>query len=38
SDDTQQLIRIEKTETGLDYRELNEVLFVPLVEGLPAGG
>ncbi|MEM6678444.1 MAG: protein-L-isoaspartate(D-aspartate) O-methyltransferase [Pseudomonadota bacterium] len=37
SDDTQQLIRIEKTETGLDYRELNEVLFVPLVEGLPAG-
>ena len=35
SDDVQQLIRIEKTPTGLDYRELCDVLFVPLVEGMP---
>ena len=35
SDEVQQLIRIEKTETGLEYRELTEVLFVPLIAGLP---
>ena len=35
SDDVQQLIRIEKTEHGLEYRELSEVLFVPLIEGMP---
>ncbi len=35
SDEVQQLIRIEKTENGLAYRELSEVLFVPLVEGIP---
>jgi protein-L-isoaspartate(D-aspartate) O-methyltransferase len=35
SDEVQSLIRIEKTESGLDYRELGQVLFVPLVEGLP---
>ncbi|MEO1490965.1 MAG: protein-L-isoaspartate(D-aspartate) O-methyltransferase [Pseudomonadota bacterium] len=35
SDDVQQLIRIEKTENGLAYQELSEVLFVPLVEGIP---
>lgn len=35
SDDVQQLIRIEKTENGLDYRELGKVLFVPLVAGMP---
>lgn len=35
NDEVQQLIRIEKTEDGLDYRELGEVLFVPLVEGMP---
>lgn len=35
NDEVQQLIRIEKTEDGLDYKELGEVLFVPLVEGLP---
>lgn len=35
SDEVQQLIRIEKTEDGLEYKELGEVLFVPLVEGLP---
>ena len=38
SDEVQQLIRIEKTEDGLDYGELGEVLFVPLVEGLPEEG
>ena len=36
TDDVQTLIRIEKTEHGLDYRELSDVLFVPLVEGMPA--
>ena len=35
SDEVQQLIRIEKTENGLDYRELGRVLFVPLVAGMP---
>jgi protein-L-isoaspartate(D-aspartate) O-methyltransferase len=35
SDEVQQLIRIEKTEDGLDYRELSDVLFVPLLEGMP---
>ncbi|MEM6942584.1 MAG: protein-L-isoaspartate(D-aspartate) O-methyltransferase [Pseudomonadota bacterium] len=39
SDDVQQLIRIEKAEDGgLEYRELCEVLFLPLVEGLPEPG
>lgn len=35
SDEVQQLIRIEKTEKGLVYTELTEVLFVPLIAGLP---
>jgi len=35
SDEVQQLIRIEKTEHGLDYTELGEVRFVPLLAGLP---
>ena len=35
SDEVQQLIRIEKTETGLEYQELSEVLFVPLIAGIP---
>ena len=35
SDEVQQLIRIEKTENGLNYRELTEVRFVPLVAGMP---
>ena len=35
SDEVQQLIRIEKTENGLTYRELTEVRFVPLVAGMP---
>jgi len=35
SDEVQQLIRIEKTEDGLDHRDLGAVLFVPLVAGLP---
>ena len=35
SDEVQQLIRIEKTENGLSYRELTEVRFVPLVAGMP---
>lgn len=37
SDDVQQLIRIEKTPTGLDYRELSAVRFVPLLEGIASG-
>ena len=35
TDEVQQLIRIEKTEEGPKYTELADVLFVPLVEGLP---
>ena len=35
SDEVQQLIRIEKTDQGLEYRELSQVLFVPLIAGLP---
>ncbi len=35
TDEVQQLIRIEKTENGPKYSELCDVLFVPLVEGLP---
>ena len=35
TDDVQQMIRIEKTDSGLEYKELGEVLFVPLVEGMP---
>lgn len=35
--DTQQLIRVHKTEDGrVDYREFCDVVFVPLVAGLPA--
>ncbi|HUS55746.1 MAG TPA: protein-L-isoaspartate(D-aspartate) O-methyltransferase [Thermohalobaculum sp.] len=35
TDEVQQLIKIEKTESGPRYTELCDVLFVPLVEGLP---
>jgi len=35
TDEVQQLIKIEKTENGPRYSELCDVLFVPLVEGLP---
>lgn len=35
TDEVQQLIRIEKTEQGPAYSELCDVLFVPLVEGMP---
>ncbi|MBM7067867.1 protein-L-isoaspartate(D-aspartate) O-methyltransferase [Actibacterium sp. 188UL27-1] len=34
SDTVQTLIRVTKTETGLDYDELRPVRFVPLLEGL----
>jgi protein-L-isoaspartate(D-aspartate) O-methyltransferase len=34
SDAVQSLIRVTKTETGLDYEELRTVRFVPLLEGL----
>ena len=34
SDTVQTLIRVRKTETGLDYDELRPVRFVPLLEGL----
>jgi len=30
---TQTLIKVMKTEQGLDYKELNNVRFVPLLEG-----
>ena len=34
SDTVQSLIRVTKTDTGLDYEELRTVRFVPLLEGL----
>ncbi len=34
SDTVQRLIRVRRTEDGLDYDELSAVRFVPLVEGL----
>lgn len=34
SDAVQSLIRVRKSETGLDYDELRDVRFVPLLEGL----
>ena len=34
SDTVQSLIRVHKTETGLEYDELRDVRFVPLLEGL----
>ncbi|MEL6467177.1 MAG: protein-L-isoaspartate(D-aspartate) O-methyltransferase [Pseudomonadota bacterium] len=34
SDAVQSLIRVRKTATGLDYDELRDVRFVPLLEGL----
>lgn len=36
SDTVQSLIRVRKTEAGLEYEELRPVRFVPLVEGLAA--
>jgi protein-L-isoaspartate(D-aspartate) O-methyltransferase len=35
TDEMQQLIKIEKTDDGPTYSELCDVLFVPLVEGVP---
>ncbi len=35
TDEVQQLIKIEKTDDGPKYSELCDVLFVPLIEGLP---
>ncbi|WP_435137933.1 protein-L-isoaspartate(D-aspartate) O-methyltransferase [Pseudopelagicola sp. nBUS_19] len=34
SDTVQSLIRVRRTETGLDYDELRPVRFVPLIEGI----
>lgn len=34
SDTVQRLIRVRKTESGLDYDEMRDVRFVPLLEGL----
>ncbi|MFD1912223.1 protein-L-isoaspartate(D-aspartate) O-methyltransferase [Halodurantibacterium flavum] len=34
SDTVQHLIKVTKTETGLDYEEMRPVRFVPLLEGL----
>lgn len=34
SDTVQSLVRVRRTESGLDYEELRSVRFVPLVEGL----
>lgn len=36
SDTVQTLIKVVKTETGLEYSELGEVRFVPLMEGVAA--
>lgn len=36
SDAVQHLIRVQRTATGYDYRELRAVRFVPLVEGVAA--
>lgn len=38
TDEVQQLIKIEKTENGPTYSELCDVLFVPLIEGVPDDG
>jgi protein-L-isoaspartate(D-aspartate) O-methyltransferase len=37
TDDVQQLIRIDKTAHGLEYKELGAVRFVPLLEGIADG-
>lgn len=34
SDTVQTLLKVTKTEAGLDYQELEEVRFVPLLEGI----
>ncbi|MBC6443662.1 MAG: protein-L-isoaspartate(D-aspartate) O-methyltransferase [Rhodobacteraceae bacterium] len=34
TDTVQRLLRVEKTKNGLEYRELESVRFVPLVEGV----
>ena len=34
SDMVQTLIKIEKSDNGLEYTELGEVRFVPLLEGI----
>ena len=34
SDSMQRLVKIKKTENGLEYHELRSVRFVPLIEGL----
>jgi protein-L-isoaspartate(D-aspartate) O-methyltransferase len=34
SDAVQHLILVRKTDAGLDYEELRQVRFVPLLEGL----
>ncbi len=36
SDTVQSLIKVTRTEDGLDYEELRSVRFVPLVEGRAA--
>ncbi|SFS74292.1 protein-L-isoaspartate(D-aspartate) O-methyltransferase [Sulfitobacter marinus] len=38
SDAVQHLIRVRKTETGLEYDELRKVRFVPLLEGMGKDG
>lgn len=37
SDQVQTLIKVMKSPQGLEYKELQDVRFVPLIEGLPAG-
>ena len=34
SDQVQRLIKVTRRESGLDYEELRQVRFVPLLEGL----
>jgi protein-L-isoaspartate(D-aspartate) O-methyltransferase len=37
TDDVQNLIRVVKTEAGLEFTELAAVRFVPLIEGVAEG-
>ncbi len=36
-DQVQTLIKVMKTPDGLEYKEFQDVRFVPLVEGMPVG-
>jgi protein-L-isoaspartate(D-aspartate) O-methyltransferase len=38
ADTTQTLLRVTKTDDGIEYEELREVRFMPLVEGIAQNG